>query len=148
MRGLYVAPTQTQFDSLFSNRGGGLDDIRTYDPHQRGGSLFGIIGKLVRGAIPFLKNIFLPEIPDLVTGVTEDMNSGVRFKDSLKKRGIKTAINVGNRMVRKARGGRKKKPKKQCHKQIKKTAKTKKAKKKKVKFIAKRTKADVFDGIL
>ena len=112
MRALYIPPNQTQFDSLFSNRGSGISDIKVYNPHLRGGSFLSVIGRIVRGAIPFLKNIFLPEIPSFINNVSDDMNSGMKLKDSLKRRSMDSALNVGDKIIKRARGGRIKRKKK------------------------------------
>lgn len=141
MRTFYRRPSEVHFDSLFSSRGGGIGDIRTYDPHSRGGSLFGVIGKLVRGAIPFLKNIFLPELPSFVNSMSEDLQSGVRFKDSLKRQGVRSGKNMVKRLITKARGGSKcgKKKTKGVSKKKPSSKKTRKKKKK-----VKRSKHDIF----
>ena len=104
MRGAYIAPSITHYDAIFRiNRGGGLDDISIY---QRGGSFIGILGKLARYTIPFLKSIILPEIPSFVSNISNDVSSGVKLKDSIKRRGINTISNMGVNVLRKARGGR------------------------------------------
>ena len=113
MRVSYISPSTSQFDSLFSPsssfiKGGSLQDIVTYKPNhynQRGGSIFGTIGKIVRSTIPFLKSIILPEFGQFTHNVTSDIADGIPIRKSLKKHGIDSLKNVGRTVIKKARGG-------------------------------------------
>jgi hypothetical protein len=107
MRGVYIPPAIEHFDTIFnSSRGGGINDIRVYNqPLQRGGSLFGVLGKIARYTIPFLKSIILPEIPSFVSNVSGDVRRGMRIRESLKNNSIRAAKNMGVRVLTKARGG-------------------------------------------
>lgn len=143
MRGVYLEPQPHDYDVLFSQRGGGvggsLAHINTYRPQiQRGGSIFGVLGRVIKRTIPFLKNIFFPEIPNFVNNVSSDLQTGMRFKDSVKRQGIRSAKNVGRRILKKARGGRKTK---------RSNRKTKKTTKKKKRKIVRRTRKDLFSSL-
>ena len=87
MRVTYLPPSPHHFDGIFNPhstvRGGGLHDIRVY--HQRGGSLFGVLGGLVRRALPFLKSIILPEVGNFVRGVRDNYNQNIPLRQSMKK---------------------------------------------------------------
>lgn len=116
MRVVYIPPTVEDFDLLFSNRGSGLSDIRVY--HNRGGSLLSVVGRFARYALPFLKSIIVPEVGNFAKNVADDIGQGRSIKRVLKKRGIESVLNVGKRVVKKARGGRVRKNKSVTKKQI------------------------------
>ena len=121
MRVAYIYPSASEFDIIFKNednfiKGGGLSDIKTY--HQRGGSLFGILGRLLRNSIPFIKRIILPEVGTLAQNVTRDVSNGVPLRDTLKQSLKRSAINVGKRVVT-GRGGKKRLIKRKIKKQRK-----------------------------
>lgn len=150
MRGLYVEPSPSDYNVLFStSRGGSLDQIRYYTPSTaRGGSLFGILGRVIRKSIPFIKSIFLPEVSGFVSNVSNDVNSGVNIRDSLKKRGAQSGRNVVKRILKRATGGRKHIKKSRKKKPTKKRKSLKKNCRKpgrnKVSF---RTKQDIFNSV-
>ena len=116
MRVVYISPSVQDFDILFSNKGGGLQDIRVY--HNRGGSLLSVVGRFARYALPFIKSIIIPEVGNFAKNVADDIGQGRSMKRVLKERGVESAINMGKRVARKARGGAKKKKKKVTKKQI------------------------------
>ena len=126
MRVPFFVPSENDFNQAFLHTtnfsGGALGDIRVFN--QRGGSFFGVLSKVVRNAIPFLRSIILPEIGSLTKNITEDCGNHKPFKESLRA----NAISSGRNVARKILGGRKKK--KQCKKlrtiTRKKYAKTKK----------------------
>ena len=106
MRVVYISPSVRDFDTLFSNRAGGLSDIRVY--HHRGGSLLSVVGRFARYALPFIKSIVLPEVGNFAKNVSDDVSQGRNFRRALKQRGVESVVNVGKRVMRKARGGKKK----------------------------------------
>ena len=131
MRVSYLPPTTSQFDVVFSShpvsvRGGGLSDINVLKPeyYHRGGSLFGILGSIVKKTIPFLSNYILPEAKNFARNVASDMDQKLPFKKTIRKNLIKSAKNVGKRVMY---GGGKK-----TNKQKKSRNNNKKYKKKKV----------------
>ena len=83
MRGVYTHPSATEFQQLFSGAG----NIQVYKSPQRGGSLLGLISSVFKESIPFIKNWILPEIPNLVSNVYEDVGKGENIKNSIKKQG-------------------------------------------------------------
>ena len=113
MRGSYHTPTVEEFEYLFApaNRGGSLRDIKIYKTpvaYQKGGSLFSFLGKLVRGSIPFLKSIILPEVGNFVSNVASNVNADNNIRQCLKKEGLKSLSNVGKRIINRGGGIRKK----------------------------------------
>ena len=113
MRVTYIQPSSSHFDEVFTIpiRGGGIQDIRVYKPnyHSRGGSLFGVIGGLLRRSLPFIRGIIAPEFGNFVKNVVQDVDNSVPLRTSVKKNFIKATKNVGKRIVR--GGGSKKKNK-------------------------------------
>lgn len=107
MRVVYVHPSLQDFDTLFSKRGGSLGDIKVY--HNRGGSLLSFVGRFARYALPFIKSIILPEVGNFAKNVVNDVSQGRSVKRVFKERGVESAVNIGRRVARKARGGAKKK---------------------------------------
>ena len=125
MRVPFFVPSENDFNQAFLHTtnfsGGALGDIRVFN--QRGGSFFGVLSKVVRHAIPFLRSIILPEIGSLTKNITEDFGNHKPFKESLRS----NAISSGKNIARKILGGRKnKKCKKLRAITRKKYAKTKK----------------------
>ena len=117
MRVEYIVPSERDFDNFFvyhnnKIKGSGLEDIAIFTPnrlHSRGGGLFSLVGRVLRGTIPFLKNLIFPEIPNFVNNVVGDMQRGdIPVKNSLRRHGINSLKNVGTRLVK---GGRKQKKK-------------------------------------
>ena len=110
MRVPYLPPSSSDFDLLFGQnnlKGGGLSDIRVYKApqfHQRGGSFFGVLGRLARNSFPFLKNLLLPELGAMANNVTRDISEGVPLKQSLKQRSLGAVKNIGKSVI--GRGGR------------------------------------------
>ena len=104
MRTSYVAPSAVQFDSLFSRgqfRGGALSDIKVFKPdyhHNRGGSLFGIIGNIFRKTIPFLTNYVLPEAGNFARNISEDYHN-VPLRRNVKRNLIKSMKNIGKKIM-------------------------------------------------
>ena len=91
-------------------RGGGLSDINIYKStrlYQRGGGIFSFLGRIIRGSIPILRNLLLPEVPNFFSNVRHDVNSGININESLKKQGIKSMKNVSEKAYNKLRGGEK-----------------------------------------
>lgn len=106
----YIPPSDNDFDLIFtpSIRGGGLSDINYYTApriYQRGGSFLSILGRVIRGSIPILKNLFLPEIPRFISNIKHDVNSGVNFGQSLKSHGVESIKNISKSTYNKLRGG-------------------------------------------
>lgn len=113
MRVSYIAPGVSQFDDVFKPnnlegllKGGGLRDIKTINPnnyHIRGGSLFGILGNVFKRTIPFLTNFVLPEAGNFARNLISDIGN-VPLKKNVKRNLIKSAKNIGTRVMN--RGGR------------------------------------------
>ena len=104
MRSVYITHTSSEFDQIFAR---GAGDIQVYkSPRPRGGSLFGVLTNVVKSSIPFLRKIFLPEIPSLVNDIIDNSNSGENVKDRLKRVGLNTIKRVGKRILK---GGQKSK---------------------------------------
>ena len=130
MRVPYLPLASHHFDVVFDRnkvlRGGSLDDIKIYQ--RRGGSFFGIIGNVVKRALPFLRRIILPEVGNLVNSVAQDISQNVPLRQSVRKNIATSAKNVRDRVMR---GGAKKKRKtvkkiKRNSRKIKKRQKSKK----------------------
>lgn len=106
MRGVYIPPSVSDYDSLFARKGGSLNDIHVYQSQQRGGSLLGLIGRIASMSLPFIKRYLLPEIPGFVSNVVGDVNSGKGFKHSFRSQGINSIKNVGRRVVHRGAGSK------------------------------------------
>ena len=148
MRVAYLSPASHHFDAVFDRnkliRGGSLDDIKIYQ--RRGGSFFGIIGNVVKRALPFLRRIILPEVGNLINNVTQDISQNVPLRQSVRKNVVTSAKNVRNRLMR---GGAKKR--KSVKKNSLKTRKIKKQQKRKKKTgntqcHSKKKSSDIFSG--
>ena len=132
MRVPYIPPSENSYDLVFNEkiydhtRGGGVNDIHVYKPV--GGGLFGILGRIVQRAIPFLKSIVLPEVGSFTNNVLNDVSRNAPVRESLRKN-FKTSVkNLGKRVVGGARTKvRKSTRKKNKNKNIKKKTKTKKS---------------------
>ena len=123
MRVSYLPPTASHFDVVFTpyqnaGRGGSLRDIKVLKPYyyQRGGSLFGILGSIIKRSIPFLKNFILPEAGNFAMNLARDINENVPVKASIKRNLVNSVKNVGKKVMRggkkQKKGGRKKSTKK------------------------------------
>ena len=103
--GLYT-PTVSDFDGVFADvgnsRAGSLNDIHIYNRRRRGGSLFGVLGSVLKHSLPFLRSVILPELGGFVKNLTDDVSNNVPIKSSLKRNMMQSAKNVGKRI---ARGG-------------------------------------------
>ena len=112
MRVSYIAPGVSHFDDVFKShhwgglqRGGGLKDIKTlksHNYHMRAGLLFGILGNVFRRTIPFLTNYVLPEAGNFARNLLSDIGN-VPMKKNVKRNLIKSAKNIGKRVMN--RGG-------------------------------------------
>lgn len=123
MRSAFIPPSVREFDTLFLERGGGLDDIKVFVPPsvsrgRRGGGIFNVLSGLAKKAIPFLMRNVAPEVTRMGKDVLGDMIQGRKFRDSLKTRGVTALKGVGQRL---ARGGGVKKRKKKKRVRITKT---------------------------
>ena len=108
MRVSYSPPSVNQFDIIFrptnvSYSGGGLNDIKVFKPYYRGGSLFGILGSIVRRSIPFLKNFIFPEAGNFARNMANDMHGNIPLRTNIKKNLIRSAKNIGKNILH---GGR------------------------------------------
>ena len=126
MRVSYIPPSSALYDQLFNpnlnKQGFGLNDIRIYK--KRGGSIFGFIRTLAKTAIPFVKNLLLPEIGNFAKNISQDVANNVPFKQSMKRNIISSGKNIGSRIIG---GGRKrKKNRKSANKTKKKSRKSRK----------------------
>ena len=136
MRVPYNPPLSHHFDVVFTpqfsrnERGGGLSDIRIYQ--KRGGSLFGILGGMFKKAIPFLKNILLPEVGNFVKNITQDISQNIPSRESFRNNFSSSAKNIGSRIMR---GGKRKTKTKQKQKNIKKKIHKNKKKTKRKKLV-------------
>ena len=104
MRVKYHPPSENLYDVAFrdnftrGNTGGGLDDIRVYK--RRGGSFLGFLGRALKTAIPFIKNLIVPEIRGFTNNVLDDVSQNVPLRDTM-KRNFKTSVkNIGTRVMR------------------------------------------------
>ena len=104
MRVPYVHPSSHHFDEAFgvSFRGGGVSDIKIHRNiyNQRGGSLFGILGRSIKRAIPFVKSLILPELGNFTKNVMDDISQNVSPKQSIKSNFKKSVKNVGKKIIR------------------------------------------------
>ena len=145
MRVSYQVPSLNQFDLYFATdneiKGGSVSDIRFYKPYHynTGGSLFGLLSGVVRKAIPFLRGMIFPELPNFASNVMQDFNNNVPIKKNIKSNLIKSARNITNKIVR---GGKRKNRKniKRKNTKVKPTFREKKKKK-----CLNRHKKDIFD---
>ena len=109
MRVSYIPPTEIDFDRVFSPspKGAGLNNIRVYQPAFRanGGGLLSFIGSIARRAYPINKNLVVPELGNFAKNVSDDISSGVSFKQSIKN----NARRIGKNILKRAGvgGGRK-----------------------------------------
>ena len=125
MRVSFIPPTSDHYDQLFNphlnQRGYGINDIRVYK--RRGGSIFGFIRTLAKSALPFVKNLILPEIGNFAKNVTHDVANNVPFKRSMKRNILSSSKNIGSRIIgagkKKKNGGKKKIVKKKPKKTLK-----------------------------
>lgn len=106
MRVPYTAPTVDQFNLFFDPvgqgvKGGRLSDIRVFksDNYGRGGSFMGVLTGVIKRAFPFLRSLILPEARNFTQNVMEDLSNNVPVKNSLKKNLMKSAKNIGKRVV-------------------------------------------------
>ena len=114
MRVTYSVPSIREFDILFkdddsviTSRGGALSDINVYVPESpRGGSIFGLLARLAKSVAPIIMRTVVPEGVNFARNVLDDVSSGQRVKQTLKKRGLETLGRVGKRIIR---GGSKRK---------------------------------------
>ena len=100
MRVPYIEPSLVHFDTIFSpsnSVGGGINDINVYQ--QRGGSLFGVLGRVFKKALPFLKSLIFPEVGNFTKNIVDDMKQNVPFKQSVRKNVIKSGKNVGRKIM-------------------------------------------------
>ena len=104
MRVAYIAPSTHHFDEVFGeyNRGGGLSDIKIYKNsyNKRGGSLFGVLGRSFKSAIPFIKSLILPEIGNFTKNLMDDISQNISPKQSIKSNLKKSVKNVGKKIIR------------------------------------------------
>lgn len=104
MRVSYIPPGVLDFDRIFSPqnlRGGGLSDINVVKPyyyHNRGGSLFGILGNIIRRTIPFLTSYVLPEAGNFARNMADDYGR-IPLKKNVKRNLIKSMKNIGKRVM-------------------------------------------------
>ena len=129
MRVRYSPPSAGLYDIAFKdtftrpNVGGGLDDIKVYK--RRGGSILGFLGRAFKYAIPFVKNLIVPEIGGFTNNILDDVSQNVPFRESVKRNFKSSVKNIGKRVVRGAGRVRKKplKSKKSSRKTMKRTRK-------------------------
>ena len=125
MRVKYIPPSDIVYDIAFKdtfNRpyvGAGLDDIRVYK--RRGGSILGFLGRAFKYAIPFVKNLIMPEIGGFTNKVLDDVSQNVPLRESMKRNFKSSVKNIGRRVVRGGGKSRKKplKSKKTSNKKLK-----------------------------
>ena len=110
MRVPYVHPSSHHFDEAFgvNFRGGSLSDIKIHRNinNQRGGNLFGILGRSIKRAIPFIKSLILPELGNFTKNVMEDISQNIPPKQSIKSNLKKSVKNVGKKILRGGGGGK------------------------------------------
>ena len=141
MRVTYSPPSIREFDVLFKDddsvippRGGALSDINVYVPDSpRGGSIFGLLARLAKSVAPMIMRTVVPEGVNFARNVIDDVSSGRKVKQSLKKRGLESLGRVGKKIIR---GGSKRKSVKN-----KRRRKTNKNTRKKIRY------NDVFDSL-
>ena len=73
MRTLYQVPSSEDYDEIFAirQRGAGINDIKFYK--LRGGSIFNVLGSLVKRSIPFLTKYVLPEALSFSNNVANEL---------------------------------------------------------------------------
>ena len=146
MRVTYSPPSIREFDILLKDddsaiapRGGALSDISVYVPESpRGGSIFGMLARLAKSVAPLIMRTVVPEGINFAKNVLDDVSSGQRVKQSLKRRGFESLGRVGKRIVR---GGSKKGKKKKNKKRRTKAKSGGRVGRKKIRY------NDVFDNI-
>lgn len=114
MRVTYSPPSIREFDILFkdddsviTSRGGALSDINVYVPDSpRGGSIFGVLARLAKSVAPMIMRTVIPEGVNFARNVIDDVSSGRKVKQTLKKRGLESLGRVGKKIIR---GGSKRK---------------------------------------
>ena len=122
-------PVQISVDDYnnFFTRLGKSSSIKIYNPPnrlQRGGSLFGLLGRAIRYSIPFIKELILPQIPSLYNNVRHDINEGQAVRSSLRKRALQSVKNIGAKVLNRGGGIRKRnKTNRNRQKNIRKTKK-------------------------
>ena len=147
MRVVFAPLSVREFDILLKEeealkiaKGGGLADISIFVPKtNRGGSIFQLLGNLVRSAAPFLMRAVAPEGLNFAKNVITDIGSGQNIRQTLKKRGIESLKQVGKNILK--GGGKKRK--------MKRLGEKKKKKKNKGKRTVKRERGykDIFEGM-
>ena len=103
MRTLYQVPSSEDYDEIFAirQRGAGINDIKFYK--LRGGSIFNVLGSLVKRSIPFLTKYVLPEALSFSNNVANELGH-IPFRKNIKKNLAKSAKNIGQKILK---GGRK-----------------------------------------
>ena len=103
MRTLYQVPSSEDYDEIFAirQRGGGINDIKFYK--LRGGSIFNVLGSLVKRSIPFLTKYVLPEALSFSNNVANELGH-TPFRKNIKNNLAKSAKNIGRKILK---GGRK-----------------------------------------
>ena len=71
-----------------------------------GGNLFGILGRSIKRAIPFIKSLILPELGNFTKNFTEDISQNIPPKQSIKSNLKKSVKNVGKKILRGGGGGK------------------------------------------
>ena len=140
MRQPFFPPTRIEFARVLNGsagvkKGGGLGDISIFRPsvYRRGGGLFSMLKGVAKTAIPFLFKNVLPALANAGANVATDMSEGKKFKHALKTRGVEAFHDVRKRVAK--GGGRKRKVKRCCKKQVKKSPR---------KQLSKQYKGDIF----
>ena len=104
MRVSYIPPGAVHFDRVFTPHnvtGGALSDINVLKPHyyhNRGGSLFGILGNIVRRSIPFLTNYVLPEAGNFARNIAGDYGN-IPLRKNVKRNLMKSVKNIGKKIM-------------------------------------------------
>ena len=101
MRVEYVNLTEDQFNDIFfpvNVRGNGLADISYYHP-ARGGNIFGVVGNILRRAIPIIKSLIVPELPSFAKSFSEDYTRNNNLRASLKSNLLRSGKNIGKRVL-------------------------------------------------
>ena len=155
MRSPLYKPSISDFDLIFApepggaTRGGSFNDIQIYSK-KRGGSFFGILGRVIKQTIPFIRKIVLPEIGGFVKNVADDVSNNLPIKSSMKRNLISSVGKVGKRIVRGGAKKRKNKIKKNRSKKRTKPSKSGRKTKKRGKKTNKRCNLnmtkDIFDN--
>ena len=101
MRVEYINLTEDQFNDVFfpaNVRGSGLSDISYYHP-ARGGNIFGVIGNILRRAIPIIKSLIVPELPSFAKNFSNDYTRNNNLRASLKSNLLRSGKNIGKRVL-------------------------------------------------